>query len=77
MRRGCIVIGNIRCDGCGRTIKHPERYLAIDEEGSAGVEDGKTLRYCVDCCLEKGYARYRTEKRERVLTFLEVEPQSQ
>jgi len=63
MRRGCIAIGEIHCDGYGHIIKHPERYLIIDEE------EGKTLRYCADCCLNKGYAHYRDEKGKRVLTF--------
>jgi len=27
MRRGCIAVGDISCDGCGRAIKHPERRL--------------------------------------------------
>jgi len=62
MRRGCIAVGEICCDGSGRIVRHPERYLLMDEEE-------KTSRYCVDCCLEKGYARYKEEKGERVLTF--------
>ncbi|MFC2002370.1 hypothetical protein ACFLV4_00215 [Chloroflexota bacterium] len=77
MRRGCIVIGEVHCNGCGRVIKHPERYLAIDEESGIEVEEGETFRYCVDCCLSRGFARYRTEKGETVLTFIEAEPQSQ
>jgi len=71
MRRGCIAVGDVRCDGCGRTIKHPERYLLMNEEDS---EEGKTLRYCVDCCLNKGYAHYKKmEKGEQVLTFFTEE----
>jgi hypothetical protein len=67
MRLGCIAIGEIHCDGCGRTVKHPDRYLAIyDEEG---VEPTKVLRYCVECSLSRGYAHYRMEKGEQVLTF--------
>ena len=62
MRRGCIAIDEVRCDGCGRIVRHPERYLAIDEEE-------KTSRYCVDCSLEKGYAQYKMEKGKQVLTF--------
>jgi len=62
MRRGLIAIGEITCDGCGRAIRHPERYLAIDEER-------KTLRYCVECCFKMGYARYKEEKGEQVVTF--------
>ena len=77
MRRGCIAVGEVRCAGCGRIIKHPERYLVIEGEKETEAEGGKTLRYCVDCCLSRGYARYRTEKGERVLTLLEVDRQSQ
>ncbi len=77
MRRGCIAIGEVLCDGCGRVIKNPERYLAIDEKDGVEVEGGDTFRYCVDCCLEKGYARHRREKGETVLTFFEGEPQPQ
>ena len=69
MRLGCIAIGETRCDECGRIIKHPERYLAIYDEEGIESEQGKTLRYCVDCCLSRGYAHYRTEKGEQILTF--------
>ena len=62
MRRGCIAVSEISCDGCGRIVRHPERYLLMDEEG-------KRARYCVDCCLEKGYAHYKEEKGEQMLTF--------
>ncbi len=71
MRRGCIAVGDVRCDGCGRTIKHPERYLLMNEEAG---EEGKALRYCVDCCLNKGYAHYKkVQKGEQVLTFFTEE----
>ncbi len=69
MRLGCIAIGEIRCDGCGRIIKHPERYLTIHDEEGIESEQGKILRYCVDCCLSRGYAHYRIEKGEQILTF--------
>lgn len=68
IRSGCIAVGEVHCDGCGRTVKHPERYLAIDED--EGADEGKVTRYCLDCCLEKGYARYKTEGGTRELTFL-------
>jgi hypothetical protein len=45
-------------------MKHPERYLAIDEE------KGNILRYCLDCSLEKGYALYKTEGGKQELTLL-------
>ncbi len=70
MRQGCISLGEVQCDDCHRTIPHSERYLVIDEEDGGEVEKEKTLRYCVDCCLKKGYAHYKEEKKgERVLTF--------
>jgi len=69
MRRGCIAIGEVRCDGCGRIIRHPERYLAIYETDGVEAGEGKNLRYCVECSLIKGYAHYQEEKGEQVLTF--------
>lgn len=72
MRRGCIAVQQVRCDGCGRTIKHPERYLMMDEGEASGETEAKLQRYCVDCCLSRGYASYRVEKGEKVLTFFEV-----
>ena len=69
MRRGCISLGEVSCDGCQRVIPYPESYLVIDEEEGIEVEKGKTVRYCVDCCLKKGYAHYKTEKGAQILTF--------
>ena len=69
MRRGCISLGEIECDECHRIIPHAERYLAIDEEDSVGVEKEKTAYYCAECALQKGYAYYKEEKDGRVLTF--------
>ena len=69
MRRGCISLGDIQCDDCHCTILYLERYLAVDEKDGVEAEEGEMSRYCVDCCLKKGYARYRTEKGEQVLTF--------
>jgi len=64
-----MAIGENRCDGCGRIIKHPERYLAIYDEEGLESEQEKTVRYCIDCCLSRGYAHYITEKGEQILTF--------
>ncbi len=69
MRRGCISLGEVRCGGCQRIIPYPERYLVIEEKDGVEVEGGETFRYCVDCCLGKGYAHYKTEKGERIFTF--------
>jgi hypothetical protein len=67
MRLGCIAIGETHCDGCGRTVKHPDRYLVIYDEEDIGPK--KVVRYCTDCALSRGYAHYRIEKGEQVLTF--------
>ncbi len=69
MRRGCISLGEIRCNGCQRIIPYPERYLAVEEKDGVEDEEGETSHYCIDCCLEKGYARYRINKGEKILTF--------
>ena len=69
MRRGCISLGDIQCDECHRTIPHSERYFAIEEEDGLEVESGKTTHYCIECALKKGYAYYKEEKGERILTI--------
>jgi len=69
VRQGCISLGEVQCDDCHRIIPHSERYLAIDEEDGVEVEKGKTSRYCLNCCLKKGYAHYKIEKGEKILTF--------
>ncbi len=69
MRRGCISLGEVNCDQCHRVIPYPERYLVIDEEDGVEVDKGETARYCVDCCLEKGYAHHKMEKGGEILTF--------
>ena len=63
MRRGCISLGNVQCDECHLLIPHSECYLVIEEE------EGGVLRLCVDCSLKKGFAHYRDEKGDQVLTF--------
>jgi len=65
MKRGSISLGQIKCDDCQRLLPHPERYLAIEKK------DGTTERLCVDCALKRGYARYKMERGELVLTFME------
>ena len=67
MHRGCISLGGIQCDECHRIIPHSERYLVIEED------DGSALQLCVDCSLNKGYAHYKEEKGEQVLTFFSGE----
>jgi hypothetical protein len=69
MRRGCVSLGEIRCDECKNVIPYPDRYLAINEKDGVEDEEGETKRYCVECCIKKDYAHYKEEKGERVLTF--------
>jgi len=71
MRRGCISLGEVKCDECQRMIPYPERYLLINEKNGVADEEGETKRYCVECCLEKGYAHYKMEKGDKVLTFFQ------
>ena len=64
MRRGCISLGKTRCDECQQTVPHSERYLIVEDD------DGKQTFFCIDCCLKKGYAGYKEEKKgEEILTF--------
>ena len=64
MQRGCVSLGEAQCDECHRIIPYPERYLIVEETG------GSILRLCVDCSVNKGYASYKQEKGEQLLTFL-------
>ncbi len=68
MRRGCTSLGDIQCDECQRLIPYPERYLVIDRE------EGVMVRLCLDCCLNKGYARYTEDKGQQTLTFFPEKP---
>jgi len=67
VRRGCISLGDIQCDECHRIIPYPERYLVIDEAGGA-------LHLCINCSINKGYARYIEEKGQRILTLFTEKP---
>jgi len=63
MNRGCVAAGEIKCDGCQRLIEQGQRYLVMEEK------EGEKMRFCVECCLIKGYASHVKEKGEQVLTF--------
>ena len=41
----------------------------VDEEDGVEAEKGKMVRYCVECAFKKGYAHYKEEKGEKILTF--------
>ncbi len=63
MNRGCIALNELNCDSCGDTVEAGEKYLLVDEKQ-------KISRLCVDCCVKKKLAAYKTEKGEKILTFL-------
>ena len=63
MRRGCISLGDAQCDECHRIIPYLERYLIAEDA------EGVRLHLCIDCSLNRGYASYKQDKGERVLTF--------
>jgi len=67
MRRGCIAVGEVRCEGCQRHLEHGERYVIIDDE------QGKERRFCINCSLSCGYASYKVEKEGHVITFFPKE----
>ena len=75
MRQGCISLGKVKCDQCGEIIPHSSRYLMTDEEQTDEEENSKPAFYCLKCSQEKGYATYREEKGETVITFFPIEEQ--
>ena len=62
MRRGCISLGNIKCDQCGRAILYPERYLSVEEEGK-----NKTM--CMNCCQKKNLVKPENDKEGAEMLF--------
>ncbi|MFC2019431.1 hypothetical protein ACFLU4_05695 [Chloroflexota bacterium] len=69
MQRGCISLGDIQCDNCHQAIPYLGHYLATNEEEKGEEGNAPTLRYCLDCCLTEGIARYTEERRKQTLTF--------
>jgi len=66
MNRGCIAVGDTKCDNCQRLIEAGQRYLVVEEK------ENKKRHFCVECSVAKGYAAYVKEKGEEVLTFFPV-----
>ena len=64
MRRGIIAVGLLKCENCGNNIEHGERYLLVDDNGD------KKQRLCSNCSVKKKFAKYITEKGEKILSFL-------
>ena len=72
MRRGCISLGEIRCDSCKKIVPPAGRYMVTDEELDTEGKK-KLIRYCIECCVEKGLAGHRREKDEKILTIFPAE----
>ena len=64
MRRGCIAVGLINCNNCGKIIDQGDRYLILEEDTEP------KQRICLDCCEKLHYGRYEIEKGERIFTLL-------
>jgi hypothetical protein len=69
MRRGCLSLGEVKCNKCDKEVPIYARYLVVEEEDGNESEKGKPVNYCVSCALKKGYAAYKEEKGEKTLTF--------
>jgi hypothetical protein len=63
VRRGCISLGNIKCDKCNRTIPYPERYLTLEESKD------KRLTLCMECCRENGMVKAESTKEGAEILF--------
>lgn len=62
---GLVVTGETECDGCGRTMRHPERYAYVSEE------EQSPQRLCEKCSRARGYLRQKKDEKGReVETFL-------
>ena len=54
---GLIVVGDMVCDGCGKVMRHPERYGYLCEE------EKSPLRLCEDCSRAKGYLKGKWDEK--------------
>lgn len=62
---GVIVTGDIECGGCGRVMRHPERYAYVSED------EKPVLRLCEKCSWSRGYLKQRKDEKGREIeTFL-------
>jgi len=62
---GLVVTGELTCDGCGKVMRHPDRYGYICEE------DSPPRRLCEDCSFKEGYLREKyDDKGHASRTFL-------
>ena len=61
---GLIVTGELKCDGCGKVMRHPERYGYICEEGQP------PLHLCDDCSRARGYLKQKKDEKGREVETL-------
>lgn len=57
---GLIVVNELVCDGCGRIVKHPERYGYICED-----EEEAPMRLCEECSRERGFFTHKKDDKGR------------
>jgi hypothetical protein len=57
---GLIVVNELVCDGCGRIVKHPERYGYICED-----EEEDPMRLCEECSRERGSLTHKKDDKGR------------
>jgi|APFre7841882590_1041340.scaffolds.fasta_scaffold106804_2 hypothetical protein len=56
---GLIATGEVKCDGCEKIMRHPDRYAYISEEGQP------PLRLCEKCSDARGHMRKRKDEKGR------------
>jgi hypothetical protein len=62
---GLVVSGEIQCSGCGRIVRHPERYAYLTEENKP------PQRLCEKCSRTRGLLKQRRDEKGREMeTFL-------
>ena len=60
---GLIVTGKLTCDGCGKVMRHPERYAYLYRESPP-------LRLCEGCSRARGLLTPEEDERLWEETFL-------
>ncbi len=56
---GLIATGEVKCDGCEKTMRHPDRYAYVSED------DRPVERLCEKCSSARGYLRKRKDEKGR------------
>jgi hypothetical protein len=56
---GLIATGEVKCDGCEKIMRHPDRYAYVAEDGQP------VQRLCEKCADARGYMRKRKDEKGR------------